>query len=124
MGFLLAGLAGCTGTVGGGASPGSGGSSGPGSGGSSSTGSAGNSSTGSGGNSSTGTGGSSTGSGGSTDTGTGGTGPACVGTCVCTPGIPATSQVPRMTRAQYDQVLSDLLGVTTLASASNGTPSS
>jgi hypothetical protein len=111
VGFLLAGLAGCTGSVGGGGSPGSGGSSG----GAISTGTAGN----------TGTGGiSTTGTAGSSSTGTGGTGPACVGVCVCTPGIPPTSQIPRMTRAQYDQVVSDLLGVTALTAASNQPPSS
>jgi uncharacterized protein DUF1592/uncharacterized protein DUF1588/uncharacterized protein DUF1585/uncharacterized protein DUF1595 len=93
-GLLL--VAGCNGSVGGSTNPGTGNSGGPGTAGS--------------------TGGSST--------GTGGTGPACVGVCVCTPGIPPTSQIPRMTRAQYDQVVNDLLGVTTLASASNGTPSS
>ena len=52
------------------------------------------------------------------------TGPACVGQCVCTPGIPPTSQIPRMTRLQYDTVVKDLLGVTTLASANNQPPSS
>ena len=61
-------------------------------------------------------------------TGVGGTGviqpPACVGTCVCMPGVPATTQVPRMTRLQYDTVVKELLGVTTLASASNQPPSS
>ena len=117
-------VASCTGSVGGSPTPGTGNSGGPGTAGSTggSTTGTGGSATGTGG-SSTGTGGSATGTGGST-TGTGGTGPSCVGVCVCTPGIPPTSQVPRMTRAQYDQVLSDLLGVTTLASASNGTPSS
>ncbi len=61
-------------------------------------------------------------------TGLGGTGviqpPACVGTCVCMPGVPATTQVPRMTRLQYDTVVKELLGVTTLTSASNQPPSS
>ena len=33
------------------------------------------------------------------------------GTTFTTPGIPATSQVPRMTRAQYDTVVKDLLGL-------------
>ena len=40
------------------------------------------------------------------------------------PGIPATTQVPRMTRLQYDTVVKELLGVTTLTSASNMPPSS
>jgi len=39
-------------------------------------------------------------------------------------GIPATSQVPRITRLQYDTVVKELLGVTTLASANNLAPSS
>ncbi len=61
-------------------------------------------------------------------TGVGGTGviqpPPCVGTCVCMPGVPATTQVPRMTRLQYDTVVKELLGVTNLTSASNQPPSS
>ena len=40
----------------------------------------------------------------------------------CVPGIPATSQVPRMKNRQYDRVLEDLLGVTSLASVA-GPPS-
>ena len=132
MGLLAASgllVASCSGTVGT-TSSGTGNSGGPGSAGNSGNpGTAGNSGPGSAG--STGTGNSGPGSSGSTGTGTGGstgtggtTGPTCVGVCQCVPGIPATSQVPRMTRAQYDTVLKDLLGVTTLASASNGTPSS
>jgi hypothetical protein len=41
----------------------------------------------------------------------------------CTPGIPVTSQIPRMLNRQYDNVVRDLLGVTTLASADNNPPS-
>jgi hypothetical protein len=72
---------------------------------------------------SAGTGVSPTGAGGATGA-AGTTGSTCVGNCVCTKGIPATSQVPRMTRLQYDTVVKDLLGITTLASASNQAPSS
>ncbi|HEY6508403.1 MAG TPA: DUF1592 domain-containing protein, partial [Vicinamibacterales bacterium] len=52
----------------------------------------------------------------------GGPGPGVVLTCAA--GVPATSQVPRITRVQYDTVIKDLLGVTTLASAGNLPPSS
>lgn len=45
------------------------------------------------------------------------------GPITCTPGIPTTTQFPRMTDAQYDNVVNDLLGVTTLATASNQKPS-
>ena len=41
----------------------------------------------------------------------------------CSPGIPATSQVPRMKNAAYDNVIRDLLGVSTLASAPGKKPS-
>jgi hypothetical protein len=37
---------------------------------------------------------------------------------LCEPGIPATTQVPRLLNAQYDNVVRDLLGVTTLANGS------
>ena len=76
---------------------------------------------------SAGSGVSSAGRGGMSANGSGGTGAAAgasgatggsAGTEACTPGIPATSQVPRMKNAAYDSVLRDLLGVTTLASAS------
>jgi hypothetical protein len=120
VGLLVAGVAaGCSGVIGGGQSAsGSSGSTGsPGAAGS--TGNPGNGgSTGNPGTAGTvGT----TGTAGST--GTGGTAPTCVGTCVCTPGIPATSQVPRMTRVQYDTVINDLLGVTALTANSNQPPS-
>jgi hypothetical protein len=42
---------------------------------------------------------------------------------VCVPGVPATSQIPRMKNQQYDNVVRDLLGVTTLPGA-GGPPSS
>ena len=124
VGLLVAGLAGCTGSMGtvdgsGGSPGGSGGNKGSGGGNGS-----GGSSSGSGG-SSNGSGGSSNGSGGSSNGSGGGTGSG--GTTVvtgCTPGIPSTTQVPRMTRQQYGQVVSDLLGATlpadTLADDSTG----
>ncbi|MEI9937628.1 MAG: DUF1592 domain-containing protein [Pseudomonadota bacterium] len=49
------------------------------------------------------------GGGGSSVPGAGGTG-AGAGTCV--PGVPPTSQIPRMLNRQYDLVVKDLLGVT------------
>src|SRR3954470_4452261 len=137
VGLLGVSLAACTGTIAGQPS-GTGGSS-------SSTGTGGSSSgTGTGGSSSgTGTGGSSsrTGTGGSSNvTGTGGSGPghggagdvdagmstASVGqsnAIACVNGIAPTTQIPRMTDAQYDNVINDLLGVTALTSNSNLPPS-
>jgi hypothetical protein len=41
----------------------------------------------------------------------------------CMPGIPATTQIPRMMNAQYDNVVHDLLGVTALATMNNQKPS-
>lgn len=43
---------------------------------------------------------------------------------VCAPGVPATSQVPRLLNREYDRVVYDLLGVSSLASAGSGAPSS
>ncbi len=58
--------------------------------------------------------------GGNTATGgTGGSKPSA-----CAPGVPATSQIPRLKNREYDNVIRDLLGVTTLAGASNAPPSS
>lgn len=81
-----------------------------------------------------GTGGTSPGAGGTGTGGTGGTGGSGTGgtsgysgaagaDTTCTPGIPVTSQVPRMKNAAYDAVMHDLLGVTTLATANNVAPS-
>ncbi len=75
------------------------------------------------------TGGSSTGSGGTATGGTGGgsSGSSSGGTgtgVTCTPGIPATSQIPRLTNAQYDRTVRDLLGVTGLTASANAAPSS
>ncbi len=54
-----------------------------------------------------------TGSGNTTGTGTAGSGvvPPPVDPTVCTPGVPATSQLPRLTRAEYDKTTRDLLGL-------------
>jgi len=118
FGLLMAGLVGCTGTIGNGSS---------GSGVGTGTGTGGNSSTGTGGNSSTGTGGSSsTGTGGSSSTGTGGSSGGTLGgvTVTCAPGIPATTQLKRMLNRQYDATVRDLLGVTSVGTgATAGLPS-
>lgn len=99
--------------------PGSGsGAGGGGTGTSSTTGS----STGSDATSGTGTTSASTGTtGGATTTGGGG-GPETP--VACSPGIPATSQVPRLKNVEYDRTVRDLLGVTGLASSNNNAPSS
>ncbi|HTQ06266.1 MAG TPA: DUF1592 domain-containing protein [Polyangiaceae bacterium] len=76
------------------------------------------------GGTSSGTGGNSSGGGGTGGTG-GSSGVAGSGGIAsdCAPGIPATSQVPRMKDAAYDAVVNDLLGVTALATAGNVKPS-
>ena len=118
---LLASLAACTGQVGGSATPTGSGTAGTGSG----TAGTGSGTAGAG----PGVGGSVVpqGTGGSVNPagvgGTGGSAPPCVGTCVCVPGIPATTQIPRLTRLQYDNAIKDLLGLTALASNSNLPPS-
>ena len=124
VGLFLAGLAaGCTGSAGQTGSSSSGGNNGgPGSGGKTagSGGSPVNPGTG-GSPSNPGSGGSNNpGSGGSDGSGSGG----APSTLSCVKGIPATSQVPRMTQRQYDTVVTDLLGLTSLSSAGNGPPSS
>ena len=40
----------------------------------------------------------------------------------CVPGVPESSQIPRLLKRQYNAVVRDLLGVTTLASANNQAP--
>src|SRR6185295_9484936 len=84
-------LAGCEGSIGnpGGSASGAGASSGTGN----STGAGNTISTGAGNN--TGTGGNTT----------------PVDPTVCTPGVPTTSQIPRLTRAEYDKTTRDLLGL-------------
>jgi hypothetical protein len=88
-------LAGCEGSIGGqGTSSGTGASTG----------------TGTGNSTGTGTGNTvGTGTGNTTGTGTGGSAP--VDPNVCTPGVPTTSQIPRLTRAEYDKTTRDLLGI-------------
>ena len=67
---------------------------------------------------SSGKGGTSSGNGGTSGSG----GITAASTCV--PGVPATSQIPRIKDAAYDAVIGDLLGLTALASANNQPPSS
>src|SRR4051812_39059235 len=99
VGLLVASLLACTGAISGQAPSGSGGSIGNGTGGSGN----GNGSGGSGNGS---------GSGGS-GTPDGGTPTASVGQSniiACVNGIAPTTQIPRMTDAQYDNVINDLVG--------------
>ena len=42
----------------------------------------------------------------------------------CLPGVPVTSQIPRLKNREYDNIVSDLLGVTTLTGAAGEPPSS
>jgi hypothetical protein len=70
-----------------------------------------------------GTSGGSAGGGGAGTAGAGGSGGGTVGV-PCVPGIPSTSQIPRMKNASYDAVVNDLLGLTVLATAGNAPPSS
>ena len=66
------------------------------------------------------TGSGATGSGGTSGSlGTGGTGAGPS----CSPGVATTSQIPRLTNAEYDGTIRDLLGVTTLTAASGSSPS-
>jgi hypothetical protein len=110
-----AGTAGTTGTTGSGAGGGVGGSG---------VGGSGVGGSGAGGSGATGGGGvGGAGGGGAGTAGAGGSGGGSVGV-PCTPGIPSTSQVPRMKNASYDAVISDLLGLTVLATAANAPPSS
>jgi hypothetical protein len=135
LGALSAALAACGSEVGPGnfdpdmMTGGTGGSSAaPGTGGSSA-------STGKGGTTGKGTGGSA----GSTAPGTGGTAMTTGGTggtagdpgsggtgavTSCTPGVPASSQIPRMKNQEYDAVVKDLVGLTALTSSGNMPPSS
>jgi hypothetical protein len=99
VGLLVASAAACTGTVGSQTGPGG--------------------KTGGLGGNSGGLGGTSGSLGGSS--GTPGTGGTIVTMCV--PGVPVTSQIPRMTDVQYDTVVKDLLGLTVLTTAGNVAPS-
>ncbi|HEU5074907.1 MAG TPA: DUF1592 domain-containing protein [Polyangiaceae bacterium] len=51
-----------------------------------------------------------------TDGGVGTTGGEPPDPSVCIPGVPVTSQIPRLKNAHYDNIVRDILGVTTLAS--------
>lgn len=79
-------------------------------------------STGSGAATGSGTGGGSSTGGGTSGSGATGTG-AGGGATTCTSGIAATSQIPRLTNAQYDRTVRDLLGVTGLSASGNAAPS-
>jgi hypothetical protein len=79
---------------------------------------------GSGGSVAAGTGGAGGTSGGGTAAGSGtGGSSAGGGSSTCVPGIPTTSQIPRLSQRRYDAVVRDLLGVTALASMGNKPPS-
>jgi hypothetical protein len=41
----------------------------------------------------------------------------------CTPGVPITSQIPRLTNAEYDSTIRDLVGVSELTASGNSVPS-
>ncbi|HYP89857.1 MAG TPA: DUF1592 domain-containing protein, partial [Polyangiaceae bacterium] len=53
-----------------------------------------------------------------------GSGSSVAGPGPCAPGIQATSQIPRLTNAQYDRTVRDLLGVTGLKASGDAVPSS
>jgi hypothetical protein len=55
--------------------------------------------------------GAASGAGAGSGAGTGGGAGAAVDPTVCVPGIPQTSQLPRLTREQYDNTISDLMGL-------------
>ena len=133
VGLLGASLVACNGKIGG-ASSGSGGSNNSGNGGSNNSGNGGSSNSGNGGSSNSGNGGSSnSGNGGSSNSGNGGSSSGSGGdssaqvgntnVITCQNGIANTSQIPRMTDAQYDNVINDLLGVSALTANSNQNPS-
>jgi hypothetical protein len=102
-----AGTAGTTGSPGG-----------TGSGGSGPSGSGGTTSSGAGGTSGASNAGGTSGSGAASGSDGGGGAPTCV------PGIPTTTQIPRMKMRQYDAVIKDLLDITALPTAPNVVPSS
>jgi hypothetical protein len=121
-------LAGCVGKIGDPPSQSSGSGGGSGSNGNGSGNGGSSNGSGNGGSSNgSGNGGSSNGSGNGGSQGTGGypTGAGGGGSTptVCTPGVPVTSQIARLTNAQYDQTIADLLGVTSLDAANGVAPS-
>ena len=120
LGALSAAFAACSSELGGpGAGPG-----GPGASGAAGAAGSSSGSSGAAGTSPTtgGAGGTTGGTGGTTGGTSGAGGTGAVTNCV--PGVPSTSQVPRMLNQEYDAVVKDLLGVTTLTSAGNMPPSS
>jgi hypothetical protein len=129
--FAATVLTGCTASIdapsGAGAAAGMGKPTGSGATGSGATGSGatgsgatGSGATGSGATGSGATGSGATGSGGTSGTtGSGGSGASAT----CTPGVPNTSQIPRLTNAEYDRTIRDLLGVTALTASAGSTPS-
>ncbi|HWP09894.1 MAG TPA: DUF1592 domain-containing protein [Polyangiaceae bacterium] len=123
--FAATVLTGCTSSI---DAPGGSGPNGMGSG-ATGSGATGSGATGSG---ATGSGGKGSGAGPSTGGSTGatsgmssgGTGPMVApGDTNCSPGVPITSQIPRLTNVQYDRTIKDLLGLSTLSAASNSVPS-
>jgi hypothetical protein len=128
LGALSAGIAGCSGSIDGddaGTHPsGSAGAAMSTGGSSAATGGTGPGTGGAG----PGTGGSAAGQAtGGTGAATGGTGgvggTGAIGGTTCVPGVPASSQIPRMKNLEYDNVVRDLLGVTSIASSANARPS-
>jgi hypothetical protein len=123
--FAATVLTGCTASVG--SNSGAGATTGQGSGatGSGATGSGGTSGTagsGTGGSGATTTTGGAGGAGGTSGSlGSGGTGAGM--TANCTPGVAVTSQIPRLTNAEYDTTVNYLLGVSTLTAMGNSVPS-
>jgi hypothetical protein len=105
IGLMVGGLTACGSSLQGGGKGGGGGQSTAGTAGASGA-------SGVAGNGSVGTGGS----------GPGGSGPG--GAVACVPGIPTTSQFLRISNRQYDAVVRDLLGVTTVAVSGNSGPPS
>jgi hypothetical protein len=132
LGAFSAAIAGCSGSnANDGIPPQNSGATGSGATGGSSTGGTGTGGSTTGGTGGTGTGGSTTGGTGGTGTGGTGTGGGNVGGSAgvpnggttCTPGVPSSSQIPRMKNIEYDNVVRDMLGVTGIASSGNAKPS-
>lgn len=92
------------------------------------TGSGATTSTGGTGSGAVGSGGTVSGKGGSAGVGTGGSsGQVGLGGNIpgvtCTPGVAVTSQIPRLTNAEYDSTVRDLVGVAELVASGNSVPS-
>ncbi len=124
LGAFSSALAACSGEVGGGnagtgAASAVGGSGATASGGSSATGTGGTGTGGASGGSAptggtAGAGAGTTGGAGGATGGSAGVGAAGTGAATCVPGIPTSSQIPRLLNRQYDAAVRDLLGITTL----------